>query len=82
MVELTEIPTMKNENVFDHINHLANIAKTEVTRKLFRKPGKLKNITAHQFLDSHICKDSYYLKTSEEDELRNECLIAENRKLL
>ena len=27
MVELTAIPTMKNENVFDHINHLADIAK-------------------------------------------------------
>ena len=27
MVKLTGIPTMQNENVFDHINHLADIAK-------------------------------------------------------
>ena len=29
MVELTGIPTMENENVLDHINHLADIAKID-----------------------------------------------------
>ena len=29
MVELTEIPSMKKENVFHHMNHLADIAKTD-----------------------------------------------------
>ena len=29
MVEFTRIPTMKNENVFGQIDHLAEIAKTD-----------------------------------------------------
>ena len=29
MVELIAIPTMQNENVFDHINHLVDIAKID-----------------------------------------------------
>ena len=29
MVELTGIPAMQNENVFDYINHLADIAKID-----------------------------------------------------
>ena len=29
MVELTGIPTMQNENVLDHINHLPDIAKID-----------------------------------------------------
>ena len=29
MVELTGIPTMQNENVLNHINHLADIAKID-----------------------------------------------------
>ena len=29
MVELIGIPTIQNENVFDHINHLVDIAKID-----------------------------------------------------
>ena len=29
IVELIAIPTMQNENVFDHINHLVDIAKID-----------------------------------------------------
>ena len=50
--------------------------------------NKKKDRTSFSFLESHACKDSYHLNTSEEDELRytfifmNESLTAENRKLL
>ena len=30
MVELTGIPTIQNENVLDHINYLADIAKIDI----------------------------------------------------